>query len=248
MRISLATIAVVAFGLTASAAKAQGVDISAANKAIEVTVTEKIQVDPDIARITLGVQSFGATHDTAFQENVRVADEVLKALMAAGLKKEDIETHKVSLDTQDADDLKKLTLEVQKARRYVADQTWNIRVAAENAQKVLEAAIRAGANKIAGIVWDVSDPAALNSRALAAALEKARRNAQEIATGLGGKLGGLIYASNSQTEITYVSKRAEAAEESEQFVENFSLRRETLQLFPEKIERDATVHAVFALQ
>jgi hypothetical protein len=247
MRISFAAMLMV-FALTSASIEAQGVDVSASNKAVDVTVTEKIQVDPDIARITLGVQSFGATHETAFQENVRVADDVVKALLAAGLKKEDIETHKVSLDTQDADDLKKLTPEVQKARRYVADQTWNIRIVAENAQRVLDAAIRAGANKIDGIVWDVSDPAALNSRALAAALEKARKNAQEIATGLGGKLGGLIYASNSQSEIAYASKRVAQTEEREQFVENFWLKRKTLQLFPERIERAATVHAVFALQ
>jgi uncharacterized protein YggE len=237
-----------AIAVTATSAWAQGVDISAANKAIEVTVSEKIQVQPDIARIIFGLNSFGPTHDAAYQDNLRTADIVIKALLDAGVKRESIETHALSLDAQDPDEMKKLTPDAQKEKRYAAHQSWTVTTAADNAQKVVDIAMHAGANRIEDVVWDVSDPAALNSRALTAALEKARQNAQQIANGLGGKLGRVIYASNSQVEITYVSKRGSNTEERVQFVASFWMRRSTLQLFPQKIEREATVHAVFALE
>ena len=235
--------------LAASSVSAQELVIRHENRSIEVTVTQKLQVDPDIANITFGAQTFGANHDEAYLENLRVAELIVKALLDSGIKRETIESHKLSLDVQGEADQKNLTLEQRKQRHYKAHQSWTVRVTAKDAQKVVDIAVHAGANQVEDVTWEVSDPDALDARTRRAALEKARIAAEEIANTYHGKLGELLYASNSsQSQLLYVPG-AGLSEISEKklFVEQF-WRGRSLQLFPEKITREAEVHAVFALE
>jgi hypothetical protein len=57
-------------------------------------------------------------------------------------------------------------------------------------------ALRAGANVLESLDWNVADPKALQAKAGAAALEKAKAIAEQMAKGLNAKLGDLVYASN----------------------------------------------------
>src|SRR5689334_15730526 len=97
-------------------------------------------------------------------------------------------------------------------------------------------------------MWTGTDPIALQAKASGAALAKARSVAEQMAKGLGTKLGELVYASNRapvaklwrglsttvNTESAMISKRDEQAPK--------------LKLFPQRVRSDATVYAVFAIE
>ena len=208
------------------------------NRTIEVVVTETARVEPDIALVTLGCLAYGETHDQAYQANLRIADKVIKALFDAGLSKEQIESNAIELNETNADDVRNRV--DQKGRQFTAHQSWHIRLKASDAQKIIDIAVQAGANGIEDVNWEVSDPEALEGKARAAAMKKARATAAELAESAGDKLGELLYASNTvngimeqrgydkslQTESVMVSADRSATPA-------FSLK-----LFPAKVEKE----------
>jgi uncharacterized protein YggE len=234
---------------TAPALYSQELQVTKENKSVEVTVTQKVEVEADIARVTLEAKTFGQTHETAYEENLRIADQVIKSILNGGISKERIETHGLKSETQSSDDLKEFAMEERKFHKFTVVQSWSVRVSTNDAQRVVDLAVRAGANRIVGVEWEVNDPDALDAKARRASVEKARVVAEEIAGGLGGKLGAILFVSNaSESKLLYVPRAGLSEDTTKQrFTEQFWERR-SLQLFPEKITREATVHAIFALQ
>jgi uncharacterized protein len=242
-------IAIVACLYAAPTALSQTVQVSRQNKTIEVTVTQRISVDAEVADVTIGCLEYGPTHDSAFQENLRVADQVVKALLAAGVPKENITSSRIDLRENSSFDPESKA-KAQADRRFIAHQSWVVRVSAADAQKIIDLAVRAGANGVESVSWDVKDPGVLELKARTAALEKARVTASEIALGLGAKLGEAVYASNSVEGVTYSPFSAGSAPKFD-----IISRRDTnsqftfsLQLFSEKVEKEASVTVVFALE
>src|SRR5262249_1582491 len=119
------------------------------------------------------------------------------------------------------------------------------------AQKTIDTAVQAGANGIEDVSWDVTDPEALEAKARTAALERARATAADLAKTAGGKVGDLLYASNSLNGILGLlagNRTVSTASVSVGSQGNgFPTPVFSLQLFPEKIQRQATVRAIFAL-
>jgi hypothetical protein len=121
-----------------------------------------------------------------------------------------------------------------------------VTVSSAHAQAVVDLAVAAGTNEIDDVDWNVADPIALQAKASGAALTKARSIAEQMAKGLGTKIGELVYASNRapvgkiwrgltlNTESAVVSTRRE--------------EEPKLKLFPQKVKSDATVYAVFAIE
>ena len=102
-------------------------------------------------------------------------------------------------------------------------------------------ALRAGANVLEALDWNVSDPDALQAKAGSAALGKAKTIAEQMAKGLNAKLGDLVYASNEApaSEIGYSPGEMPAPPPPPP---------PQLVLYPKKVKSDATVYAVFALE
>jgi len=227
---------------------AQTVEINRQNRTIEVVVTERVQVDADVAKVTLGCVTYGQTHDQAYQANLEISDKVLKALAAAGVPKTEIETGSIELTEASAEDL--ADKPDRKARQFKAHQSWRVRTVVGDAQKVIDVAVQAGANGIEEVNWDIADSEALEAKARVAAMEKARRTAAEIATSGGGNLGELIYASNVLNGILglLAPRTIQTTTASLGSSRGSPTPKFFLQLFPEKIERQATVRAVFAFQ
>jgi uncharacterized protein len=237
----------IAFGLllcTASATFSQSNEISRQNRTVEVTVTESISVPAEIADITIACLTHGQTHDQAYQENLRIADHVVKVLLSSGVKKESITSSTIELRENTAQDTETKSVN---PRRFAAEQTWKIRVAVDEAQKVVDLAVHAGANGIEDVSWAVRDPESLETKARTAALEKARLTAAEIATGLGGKLGEPLYAANALSGIMSLFSRSGQLETQNASISSSSEPTFSLQLFPEKVQKSAVVRVVFAL-
>jgi len=225
--------------------QAQGVEVSRSNRTIAVTAEEEVTADAEIAVVKVGYETYGPTKDAAFDESTRVAASIIKAISDAGVPKSDIETDSVRLTQTDVGDK---PTEWEKQRLFHAVQIWKVRVPAAAAESVVDKAVRGGANKIEAVEWTVSNPAALQAKADAAALKKAQATAEQMAQALGAKLGVLVYASNASNEqglsdlvlltpgaVSYVTKSGSSS------VTN-------LKIFPEKVRSKGFVRAVFAIE
>ena len=228
-------------------AMAQEIQVSRQNKTISVLAEDSATAEPEVATITIGYHNYGATNDSAFQENVRASNQITKALLEAQIPKENIATESLQLQHAQVD--VKWTPEMRKERQFEADQSWKVRVLASEAHTVIDVATRAGANQMESVVWGVADPTLLQAKASGAALAKAKAIAEQMAKGLNAKLGDLVYASNKSPE------------QNNRFTESFWMRRSvrsggggggdrapTVVLYPQKVTSDATVYAVFAIE
>ena len=230
----------VMFGI--SAAKAQQIQVNRDNRTIAVTATDSVEVDAQVAIVHLGYHNYGRTHEATYNENVSAADKIVNALVGAGVPKADIQTEALTLATVDPE--KEWTAAQKEERQFEAAQSWRIRLTASKAQTVVDIAVRAGANNIESIDWRVSDPKALEAKADASALAKARTLAENMATRLGAKIGELVYASNQTPVDRFITVNTESAS----FASLAPPPPPNLKLFPKKVSQQATVYAVFSLQ
>jgi uncharacterized protein YggE len=237
--------------VAAPLASAQGVQVNRENRTIAVTITETVEVDPEVAIVQIGYHNFGPERDITYKQNARVAQQIVDALLAAGVKKESIETGTVNLGRVDSAG-KQWTEKQRQERQFEVDQTWNVRVLPAEAQSEADRAVGAGANELQDVSWTVADSTALDARASDAALAKARDLAEKMAQTFGDKVGKLLFVSNSESNARAV---LDADSRARGFGNNYAPTmlavpppHPILKLFPQKIRRDASVYAVFALE
>jgi uncharacterized protein YggE len=232
----------------APAVLSQQIEVNRQNRTVSVTVKESISVEAEIADVTIGCLNYAETHNQAYVENLQAADKILKAILTFGVPKEDITSASIELSEVSSEDTESRTTKNPKPVRFKAHQGWTVRVAAADAQKLIDVAVQAGANGIEGVAWGVKDPGALEAKARAAALVKAKAVATELANDVGAKLGSALYVSNYIAEVSYVSKRG--SDKRERFDQNgvFDTPGFKLQLFPEKVIEEATIDVTFALE
>jgi len=222
---------------------AQEIQVNRQNKTIAVTADDSIAADPEIAVLSLGYHSYAPTQDQAFRENVRVADQITRALLDTKIPEANIETEKLQLARVEQD--QKWTEQIKKERVFEAQQSWHVTVSSSQAQSIVDLAVASGANEVDDVDWNVADPIALQAKASGAALAKAKSIAEQMAKGLGTKLGELVYASNRAPVakmwrgMTLNTQSAVIAGAWEQTPK--------LKLFPQKVKSDATVYAVFSI-
>jgi uncharacterized protein YggE len=222
---------------------AQDIQVNRQNKTIAVTADESTTADAEVAVLAIGYHNYGLTQDAAFRENVQAADRITKALLDAKVPKTNIETDKLRLSRTETDE--KWTADMKKERQFVADQSWHVTVSASDAQGLVDLAVKAGANEVEDVDWDVADPVALQAKAGGAALAKARSIADQMAKGLGTKLGELVYASN-RAPADKMWRNVTVSAESTIVVPPPPPPK--LTLFPQQVKRDATVYAVFSIE
>jgi uncharacterized protein YggE len=135
---------------------------------------------------------------------------------------------------------------MKKERRFQAQQSWHVTVPASQAQTIVDLCVNAGANEVDDVQWNVADPVALQAKAGSLALSKARAIAEQMAKGLGTKLGELVYASN-HAPAARMLRGMQTVEVSASLgaLPNSQLK---LKLFPQKVKSDATVYAVFSIE
>ena len=220
----------------------QQILVNRQNKTIAITAEDSVSVDPEVATITLGFQNYAPTKDAAYQENLRVSNEVTNALLKGGVPKSALETESIRLHRVEPDE--RWTAEEKKERQFQASQSWIIHVSAVRAQAVVDMALRAGANVLEALDWNVSDPNTLQAKAGSAALAKAKTIAEQMAKGLNAKLGDLVYASNQAPVSEYAGTAGKLAEAPPPPPPP----PPQLVLYPKKVKSDATVYAVFAIE
>lgn len=235
--------------LLGPAASAQTIQVSRDNKTIYVTSEGEAKAEPEIAILTLGYHAWSKTEDALYDETATVSDKVVTGLIRAGVKKEMIRTDKTSLTHVEAEP--NWPADWKANRIFEAELGWKVTVPVKDAEGIVAIAMRAGATELIGVEWDVVDRTRLQAEAGKNALEKARAVANSMASGLGTKLGALVYASNSapirpSNWPFFVSSETSAASISS--VIGTPLPPKIIKLLPEKINEKTTVYAVFAIE
>lgn len=242
----LTAVFVLAAGLPVAA---QQIQISKENKTIAITTSDEASALADTAVVTVGFQAYGKDQNSTYADASRTSNSIISALTSAGTPKDAIQSHSQSLSplNPDSEDDK---LRYSQGIRFEFSQQWTVTVPADQASNVLHVAITAGANNSGGIDWQLRQDDALEAEAAKKALEHARQIAEQMAKGLGAKLGSLVYASNQTPPrglaalfgMNGITLNTESAMASR------VVNVKPLAITPERITKSATVYAVFAIE
>lgn len=222
---------------------AQTIQVSKENRTIAITATDKVIVLADIATLHIGFIAYGLDSDSAYAAGSRTSNAIVKALTTAGVPSDSIESENQNVSPVQEYQIDKLTPAEKAQRKFQVTQSWTVRTNANDAAKVLDLAIKAGANQSGQIDWSLKDENTPQSEAASKALQRARTVATEMAKSLNTNLGALLYASNeTQAEPPRpIIMRAMSAAPVAQKVEPLAIN-------PRRIEKTATVYAVFAIE
>jgi uncharacterized protein YggE len=234
----------VAVTILAAGLQAQTIQVDKNNRTIAITATDKASAEADVAVVTVGFRIFAPDAASAYQAGSELSNGIMDALKKAGVPDKAIESKDQSLTHTEFPEGDKSTQEERARKQFTLSQSWTVRTAAAGAAPVLHAAIEAGANESGNIDWDLSTRDALEAKAAALALERARAIAGKMAEGLNAHLGALVYASN-QAPLTPIQR---VLYTSEAMVSVKAAPPPPLVIRPQEVEESATVYAVFAIE
>jgi uncharacterized protein YggE len=204
--------AVIVLGIALAACGPSNITVQSQPNARTITVTGTglVTLTPDIAYINIGVHSQDVSASVAMTANNTSAKAVIDAIKAAGVAEKDIQTTNFSIyPQQQYDTAGKITGII-----YMVDNT--VYVTVRDLTKLgglLDASVRAGANNINSISFDVADKTAALSQARSAAVVDARKQADELTGATGVSLGEVQTISyyDSSAPITVQYSRADMA-------------------------------------
>ncbi len=154
---------------------------------ITVTGTGSTKITPDVATVTLGVQSQNARVSLAVADNNRRAALVRQAMIDLGVAEGDIRTTYFSVWSQPGYDKSGI---LTGETTYFVDNTVLVTVRdVAKLGEILQSAIDAGSNSIQGISFQVEDPTEAEDQARAEAIADAQAKAQQLAAAAGAQLG-----------------------------------------------------------
>jgi uncharacterized protein YggE len=156
-------------------------------RVLNVTGTGTINLTPDVAYINIGVHTEMDTAADAVSANNNQTQQVITALTKAGVASKDIRTSNFSIypnaqyDPQTNQKVK---------TTYVVDNTVNVTVHdIAKLGDLLDATVKAGANSINSIQFDLADKTEAIKQARDEAVKDARTQAGELAAAAGITLG-----------------------------------------------------------
>jgi hypothetical protein len=201
---------VLAIALSACGPSAITVQTQPPQRSITVTGTGMVTLTPDIAYINIGVHSQDASASVALTENSASAQAVMVVIKAAGVDDKDIQTTNFSIyPQQQYDNNGNMT-----GILYVVENTVYVTVRdLTTLGSLLDATVRAGANTINSISFDLADKTEALTQARSAAVADARKQADELTSATGVSLGEVQTISyyDSSAPITIQYSRSDMA-------------------------------------
>ena len=225
-------------------APGQGITVSKDNRTIAITATDSVIAMADVATVHVGFVAYGVDKDAAYAAGSKASNAIVGALKGAGVPADAIESENQNIMEVQPYQVEKLTDAEKAQRKWVLTQSWTVRTNAADAARILDLAVKAGANQSGQIEWSLKDENAPQAAAAGKALQRARVVAEEMAKGLNVKLGMLIFASNEtqgapvRPVMAMMENRMAAPPPAPQ----------PLAINARQIEKTATVYAVFAIE
>ncbi|MCL6450138.1 MAG: SIMPL domain-containing protein [Acetobacteraceae bacterium] len=191
--VAVAVLAAAGIGLALAAgrspAAAAGEEDQGSPRLISVTGEGSVKLQPDTAQVTLGVWAEKPTAREAQSEGNAAAQAVINAVRAEGVAERDVQTVRFSLypvmrwiEEKGKDEL----------TGFRAEHMLSVTVRdIGRVGRVIDAAVRAGANRIEGVTFQASDPEPARLQALEKAMANARSKADVLARAAGVQIKGL---------------------------------------------------------
>jgi hypothetical protein len=248
MSIPLKSVAALFLAAVAITSHAQQIVVSKDNRTIAVTTSADASADADTVTVQVGFIVYGADQDSAYALGSKTSNAIAAALKAAEIPQDAIQSESQNISPVQAYGGDQNWTAAEKAqRKFQVQQNWNVKTAAANGARVLDIAVKAGANQSGQMTWSVEDQDGLQAKAAKLALDRARQIAQQMAAGLNATLGPLVYASNEAP-----------AREPQPFMKTGAARvlapaAQSVTIAPlsinaHKVTASATVYAVFSIQ
>jgi uncharacterized protein YggE len=166
---------------------------------VSVSGHGSVNVPPDTASVTIGVDIIKPTLTDAQTEAANQVNSIIEALKSAGIAAEDIQTAYFSVNilrdySENADPTLITGFEVINQLQVIVRDTSTL-------GDLLDASINAGANSIYGVNFYVDDQTAAASEARIMAVEDARAKAEELASAAGMSLGPVVAISEGTVPV-----------------------------------------------
>lgn len=167
-----------------------------AARTVRVSGMGRVQIEPDTAIVTVGVDVLKPTLGDAQAEATTQMTAVIDALKAAGIDEKDIQTVNYSVSIlRDYDE----NGNPAAIKGFQVSNQVNVKLRdLDGLGDLLDTVVEAGANNVYGIAFLVDDPSRAASQARAHAVDDARQKADELADAAGMTLGQAVAISESE--------------------------------------------------
>jgi hypothetical protein len=171
------------------------VALNSQQQGIWVNGEGKVTVVPDVAILTLGIESQETAVADAQVKASEAMDKVLQALTAQGIARKDIQTQYFNISQVTNWDNNKETVTGYRVTNTVTVKERDVK----KAGVVIDAVVAAGGDmtRVNGIIFTVDEPADYYVQARELAMTHATAKAQELANKTGIKLGKVTYITES---------------------------------------------------
>jgi uncharacterized protein YggE len=163
---------------------------------ITVVGQGSVSTEPDIARVSIGMETSAETVAEAVAENEVKMASILAALEGIGIPEKDIQTTHYSISFERYPEPLPRAVgdeEGQPAPQYRVSNMVNVTIRnLDSVGEVLDAVIEAGANNIWGVSFGLEDEVAAQAEARSEAVEDALARAEALAELNGVELGSVM--------------------------------------------------------
>lgn len=170
-------------------------------RTVTVNASARVERAPDRAVATVAVETQAETAEAASQQNAQSMDAVLAALRNLGVSGEAMRTTGYRLNP--------VYIPAERGETgprvggYRAVNMVEIRVdSLDELGAIIDAAIAAGANRVASLHFELQDMESARLEAIGLAVEKARREAEVVARAAGQRLG-LPHSIQTSSEVPF---------------------------------------------
>ncbi len=159
-----------------------------------------VQKPADQFEVLLGVFTQGATSQEALNENNQKMNQVITNIKAVGLDESDFQTGRFRIQpvmrplSKDAKNDKNRTISHYEVVNNIQVKTLKISLA----EKILDAAVKGGANQVEKVNFSINNPQSYRDEAIMLATQYAQADAHSLATAAGVKLTRILFLSLDQ--------------------------------------------------
>jgi hypothetical protein len=173
---------------------------------LTVSATGALQLSPDTAVVTLGMETVGKSLAETQQQNAAAMQKVVERLLQSGIEKERVQTSSFTVTPQYKPQPPRRTGEILPTEPeiigYTVSNMMTVEVRElEKTGRVIDGALAAGANRFHGLHWALRDEQPPRLRALKMAAAQAREKAQALGEALDVKLVRIIMATEGGVNV-----------------------------------------------
>lgn len=164
-------------------------------RTVSVSATGSVSAEPDIAHVSTGVLTEGATAREALDKNTAAMRALIDGLKSLGIDAKDIQTTHIGVEPRYQPSKDGRTPTINGYR--VNNQVRIVQRAVAKLGDTLDKAVTLGANQINGVHFEVSKAETLKDEARRLAMANARRRAELYATAAGAQLDRVLTISET---------------------------------------------------